>query len=157
MKSWKSFLLVIPWLCLGCGTLDNDSVPPEKPTEKMNEDNLELIQDEEKELIIASVLPAQKESLVLVGGSCGEGAWNPLYIYKTKESSDWMIWHTDFRIEGFEEVYEEGFEYCIKIRIRCWRPDPEIADHNPRKCELVEVISKEKKDSVHIPAEFLGE
>ena len=157
MKSWKSFLLFVPWLCLGCGALDSDSVLPEKSTENKDEDTLELIRDEEKELIIASVLPAQKESLVLVGGSCGEGAWNPLYICKTEESSDWMLWYTDLQIEGFGETYEEGFEYVIKIRIRCWRPDPEIADHNPRKCELVEVISKEKKDSASVPAEFLEE
>jgi len=121
------------------------------------ESDKEQVEEREETLVIASVLPAQKESLVLVGGSNGEGVWNPLYIYKTEERPDWMIWHTDLRIDGFDEIYEEGFEYCIRIRIRSWRPDPAIADHNPRSCELVEVISQEKKDSELVPAEFLEE
>ncbi|MCI9245398.1 MAG: DUF4377 domain-containing protein [Alistipes sp.] len=140
MKYWKIVRLLLPlFFTMGCDD-KNDSVREEQQT-----------------LIIASVLPAQKESLVLVGGSSGEGVWNPLYICKNEDSADWRIWHTDFRIRGFDEIYEEGYEYRIRIRIRYWQADPAIADHNPRNCDLVELISKEKKDSQHIPSEFLAD
>ena len=104
MKYWKIVRLLLPlFFTMGCDD-KNDSVREEQQT-----------------LIIASVLPAQKESLVLVGGSSGEGVWNPLYICKNEDSADWRIWHTDFRIRGFDEIYEEGYEYRIRIRIRYWR------------------------------------
>ena len=58
MKYWKIVRLLLPlFFTMGCDD-KNDSVREEQQT-----------------LIIASVLPAQKESLVLVGGSSGEGVW----------------------------------------------------------------------------------
>jgi len=119
MKYWKIVRLLLPlFFTMGCDD-KNDSVREEQQT-----------------LIIASVLPAQKESLVLVGGSSGEGVWNPLYICKNEDSADWRIWHTDFRIRGFDEIYEEGYEYRIRIRIRYWQADPAIAEHNPKLLKL---------------------
>lgn len=39
----------------------------------------------------------------------------PVYIYK-EESPDWRLWYSHDPIRGFDEIYEEGYEYVVKVR-----------------------------------------
>lgn len=116
-----------------------------------------IVEQRNETLLIASARPAQKESLVMIGGSGGEGAWGPTYICKYGEASEWRLWYGDLPIRGFDEIYEEGYEYRIEVRTTYYRPDPDLADHNPRECKLLRLISKERKESQDIPADYLEE
>lgn len=101
-------------------------------------------------LTIASVKPVDKESLYQWSA---ETSWKPIYIYK-RRNADWSIWSAWSPIVGFEEKYEEGYEYVIKVRHRILN-NPHI-DENPDKYKLEKVVSKVKKDSEGIPDNFIS-
>ena len=139
MKTWQIASLSVLLFFVGCKKDDN------------------IVDQRNETLVIASVLPSQKESLVLMGGGSGEGAWAPMYICKYLNASEWRLWYSDLQIRGFDEIYEEGYEYCIEVRTTYYRPDPKLQDHNPRDCKLVKLLFKERKESQDIPADYLEE
>ena len=65
-------------------------------------------------LTIASVRPADRQELYY---SSGETSWKPLYICK-RGSEEWEIWSAWNPIHGFDERYEEGYEYRIEVAHR---------------------------------------
>lgn len=103
-------------------------------------------------LTIASVKPVEKEENYDYNY---EGCWMPLYICKIDENPQWRLWHTWRYIEGFDNLYEEGYEYVIDIYER------HLAHSGitgiPWKYHLKKVISKVEKDSEGIPEQFITE
>ena len=104
-------------------------------------------------LTIASVRPADRQELYY---SSGETSWKPLYICK-RGSEEWEIWSAWNPIHGYDERYEEGYEYRIEVAHRTVAYDNNVADANPDTYRLVRIVSKIKKTSEGIPAHFLPE
>ncbi len=100
-------------------------------------------------LTIASVRPVDKHSLYVWSA---ETSWKPIYIYK-RGNENWSIWSAWSPIIGFEEVYEEGYEYVIKV-VHSVLKNPHT-DENPDRYNLEKVMSKVKKDSEGIPDNFI--
>ena len=100
-------------------------------------------------LTIASVRPADRQELYY---SSGETSWKPLYICK-RGSEEWEIWSAWNPIHGFDERYEEGYEYRIEVAHRTVAYDNNVADANPDTYRLVRIVSKIKKTSEGIPAQ----
>lgn len=69
------------------------------------------------------------------------GTW---YLFKSQNNSSWKPLARS--IVGFDESYEEGYEYVIKVKEV--RIDVGDSDRFPVEYYLKEVISKEKKDSL---------
>ena len=67
----------------------------------------------------------------------------PVYIYK-EESPDWR---------GFDEIYEEGYEYVVKVRRLTLAGPPQ--DAGAYVYELKKVVSKTQKDSEGVPESYL--
>lgn len=65
------------------------------------------------------------------------GVW---FISKKFQNDNWALLSRD--IEGF--VYERGYEYTIKVTMRTTE---QYVDQSPVKFKLVEVITKERKNS----------
>ena len=76
----------------------------------------------------------------------------PVYIYK-EESPDWRLWYSHDPIRGFDEIYEEGYEYVVKVR-RLTLADPP-QDAGAYVYELKKVVSKTQKDSEGVPESYL--
>lgn len=102
-------------------------------------------------LTSASVRPVDKEALY---EASAETSWKPIYIYR-RGNKNWSIWSAWSPIVGFEEKYEEGYEYVIKVLHRVLNDPP--LDANPDKYSLEKVVSKVKKDSEEIPDFFITE
>lgn len=77
----------------------------------------------------------------------GDGIGYLPYYGKTYYSDQWKSFDG---ISGFE--YEEGYEYVLRIWQEKWH-NGEIADAGIYRYKLLEVISKEKKDSEDIPSQ----
>lgn len=101
-------------------------------------------------LTIASVRPVDKAELYEWSA---ETSWKPIYIYK-RGKEKWSIWSAWSPIVGFDEKYEEGYEYVIKVLHRILR-DPPI-DANSDRYRLEKIVSKVKKDSEGIPDTFIN-
>ena len=76
----------------------------------------------------------------------------PVYIYK-EESPDWRLWYSHDPIRGFDEIYEEGYEYVVKVR-RLTLADPP-QDAGAYVYELKKVVSKTQKHSEGVPESYL--
>ena len=76
----------------------------------------------------------------------------PVYIYK-EESPDWRLWYSHDPIRGLDEIYEEGYEYVVKVR-RLTLADPP-QDAGAYVYELKKVVSKTQKDSEGVPESYL--
>lgn len=72
----------------------------------------------------------------------------PVYIYK-EESPDWRLWYSHDPIRGFDEIYEEGYEYVVKVRRLTLAGPPQ--DAGAYVYELKKVVSKTQKDSEGVP------
>lgn len=69
------------------------------------------------------------------------------YFIKDEEGSDWKpVWSS---IVGLE--YEAGYEYCVVLRHFYYNDGP-VADRTDDYYKVIEIISKEKKDSEDLPA-----
>ena len=68
----------------------------------------------------------------------------PVYIYKEKSHDP---------IRGFDEIYEEGYEYVVKVR-RLTLADPP-QDAGAYVYELKKVVSKTQKHSEGVPESYL--
>ena len=69
------------------------------------------------------------------------GTW---YLAKTKNNSSWEILSQS--IMGFDEIYEDGFEYVLKLKTV--KIDVGESDRFPVEYYLDEIMSKQKTDSV---------
>ena len=76
----------------------------------------------------------------------------PVYIYK-EESPDWRLWYSHDPIRGFDEIYEEGYEYVVKVRRLTLAGPPQ--DAGAYVYELKKVVSKTQKDSEGVPESCL--
>jgi hypothetical protein len=65
------------------------------------------------------------------------GVW---FLSKKYQNDNWALFSRD--IEGF--VYERGYEYMVKVTMRATE---QYVDQSPVKFKLVQIISKERKDS----------
>ena len=67
---------------------------------------------EQRTLLIASVKPVVNDVTCLIGGATDKIP--PIYIFKENDS-DWRLWYSLQPIVGFDELYEEGYEYVIAV------------------------------------------
>lgn len=67
------------------------------------------------------------------------------YVVKDKGSDIWR--YMPESISGFE--YETGYEYTIKVSVHNIKNPPQ--DASSKEYTLIEIISKEKKDSENLP------
>ena len=65
------------------------------------------------------------------------GVW---FLSKKHQNDNWALFSRD--IEDF--VYERGYEYMVKVTMRATE---QYVDQSPVKFKLVQIISKERKDS----------
>ena len=108
-----------------------------------NEEGRKIIGYKEYTLTVASVkLPG-------VLTSSGSNVLADVYAVKNEQSTDWEA-HGD--IAKFE--YEEGYEYQIRISETSYL-DYSMGDPAWTEYELLEVISKERKDSENLPPHFI--
>lgn len=136
MKNWKLLLAILSLFWgVGCGKSDKYDF------------------EEILRLTIASVKPVEKEENY---DYSDVGCWLPLYICKIDENPQWRLWHTWGPIEGFDNLYEEGYEYVIDIYERRLA-NTSLPDGLASKYQLKKVISKVKKDSEGIPEQFITE
>lgn len=96
-----------------------------------------------------SVASRKLPGVVYVG--CGSSSLGDVYAVKKKDSREWESFGY---IQGFD--YENGYEYTIQISetnyLDYMRGEPAWTEY-----ELLEVISKEKKDSEGLPEHFIPE
>lgn len=81
--------------------------------------------------------------------SSGSNVLTDVYAVKTEQATDW---EAHGRIGNFE--YEEGYEYQIRISETSYL-DYSMGDPAWTEYELLEVISKERKDSENLPPHFI--
>ena len=67
---------------------------------------------EQRTLLIASVKPVVNDATCLIGGA--NDKIPPIYIFKENDSN-WRLWYSLQPIVGFDESYEEGYEYVIVV------------------------------------------
>lgn len=72
-------------------------------------------------------------------------------IYPVKNTND-TKWETLSYIDGFE--YEPGYEYIVKISKTSYL-DWRMGSPSWTEYELLEIVSKEKKDSENLPEHFI--
>ena len=72
----------------------------------------------------------------------------PIYIFKENDSN-WRLWYSLQPIVGFDESYEEGYEYVIVVNQ--YRLDKPPADASIYVYRLEKIISKIQKESEDIP------
>ena len=108
-----------------------------------NEEGRKIIGYKEYTLTVASVkLPG-------VLTSSGSNVLADVYAVKTEQSTDWEA-HGSIGKFG----YEEGYEYQIRISETSYL-DYSMGDPAWTEYELLEVISKERKDSKNLPPHFI--
>lgn len=108
-----------------------------------NEEGKKVTDYEEYTLTVASVkLPG-------VITSSGSNVLADVYAVKNEQSTDW---EAHGNIGKFE--YEEGYEYQIRISKTSYL-DYSMGDPAWTEYELLEVISKERKDSENLPPHFI--
>lgn len=108
-----------------------------------NEEGRKIIGYKEYTLTVASVkLPG-------VLTSSGSNVLADVYAVKNEQSTDWEAHGS---IGKFE--YEEGYEYQIRISETSYL-DYSMGDPAWTEYELLEVISKERKDSKNLPPHFI--
>lgn len=108
-----------------------------------NEEGKKVTDYEEYTLTVASVkLPG-------VITSSGSNVLADVYAVKNERSTDW---EAHGNIGKFE--YEEGYEYQIRISKTSYL-DYSMGDPAWTEYELLEVISKERKDSENLPPHFI--
>lgn len=92
---------------------------------------------EDKEKILLLTVASEKGSCFVVGEF-------PCYIVKFNKNDNWTT--ITESIKGFD--YEPGYEYVIKVREKHIKNPPEdyLGEYF-----LIDVISKEKKDSENLP------
>ena len=73
---------------------------------------------------------------------------NP-YLIMRQGDADWSLLYDP--IQGFD--YEEGYEYLIRVEV--WNVEHPTTDQYIKNYKLLEVLSKEKKDS-NVPEESRG-
>lgn len=84
-----------------------------------------------------------------VVSSCGNNVFGDVYAVKKENSTEWEAL---YGIEKFE--YEEGYEYKIRIsETSCL--DYSMGEPAWTEYELLEVLSKERKDSENLPLHFV--
>ena len=98
----------------------------------------------EATLVIAS------ERLTGVYSSCGMNGLGLMYAVKYDDDNDWSRFQGS--IGGFN--YEPGYEYKIRIGITHYL-DYNMSTPAWSEYELVEILSKEKKDSESLPKDFI--
>lgn len=81
--------------------------------------------------------------------SCGSNYLTDVYAVKVGDSDKWSQFGP---ISGFD--YTEGYEYEIKIRETSYL-DYRMGEPAWTEYDLIKVISKEKKDSEGLPADFV--
>lgn len=101
---------------------------------------------------IASVKPVEKEENYDYNY---EGCFLPIYIYKRGDEPEWRLWYSWGPIKGFDDVYEEGFEYVIDVYERYLTYSGVTGI--PWRYQLKKIISWDKKDSEGIPERFISE
>ena len=74
---------------------------------------------------------------------------NP-YLIMRQGDADWSLLYDP--IQGFD--YEEGYEYLIRVEV--WNVEHPTTDQYIKNYKLLEVLSKEKKDS-NVPEESRGQ
>lgn len=94
--------------------------------------------DDEYTEDILTVMPYKEEYAPLpFGGAVAEG-----YVVTNQKGEQLHIGH----IYGFDELYEEGYYYTIKVRIKNVDAEDNIADAlSRREYYLVEIINKIKQ------------
>lgn len=81
--------------------------------------------------------------------SCGNSVFGDVYAVKKENSAEWEAL---YGIDKFE--YEEGYEYKIRISETSYL-DYSMGEPAWTEYELLEVLSKERKDSENLPAHFV--
>lgn len=113
--------------------------------DKENEEGRKVTDYKEYILTIAS----KKVPGVLT--SAGYSYLTDVYAVKKDQSNDWVSFSN---INGFD--FEKGYEYKIKITETCFL-DYSMGEPAWAEYELLEVISKEKKESEDLPLHFIPE
>lgn len=101
---------------------------------------------EQLTLLIASVKPVVNDATCLNGGATDKIP--PIYIFK-ENNSNWRLWYSIKPIVGFDELYEEGYEYIIVVNQN--KLDEPPADASIYVYQLEKIISKIQKESENIP------
>lgn len=108
-----------------------------------NEESRKITDYKEYTLTVASVkLPG-------VVTSSGSNVFADVYAVKKEQSAEW---EAQGSIDNFE--YEEGYEYQIRISETSYLDD-RMGDPAWTEYELLEVISKEPKNSENLPPHFI--
>ncbi len=77
----------------------------------------------------------------------------PIYIYKGSEDTYWQLWMSADRIDGLDELYEEGYEYIINVK--CYKLVEPMMDAGAYEYRLANIIKKTEKTSEGVPAKFI--
>jgi hypothetical protein len=133
INTMKTKIFVYVFLILAVLLLSN--------CEKNNESS-----GEQRTLLIASVKPVVNDATCLIGGA--NDKIPPIYIFKENDSN-WRLWYSLQPIVGFDESYEEGYEYVIVVNQ--YRLDKPPADASIYVYRLEKIISKIQKESEDIP------
>lgn len=97
------------------------------------------------------VLTVASEKVPGVLWSDGFNYLSEVYAVKKESSDEWSAFG---KIDGFE--FEKGYEYQIKIGETSYL-DYSMGTPAWTECELLEVISKDKKDSENLPVHLIPE
>lgn len=129
----RSLGVLMLFLCLFCFISCDDS----------NEEGTKIIDYKEYELTVAS----KKVPGVL--WSAGYNYLSEVYAVKKEQSDEWSVFGY---IDGFE--FENGYEYQIKISETNYLDDS-MGQPAWEEYKLLEIISKNKKDSEDLPLHFI--
>lgn len=127
-------LLISLWLLIFCISIISCTNGPGLSQGQGNEIKQEVINWEER---------------WLVASECAETPDFPVVLWIKREGNiDWQLLYPPF-VDGFE--YQEGYEYLIVVRAEKQDMDSLPEDSPSIMYTLVEIISKEQKQSEGIP------
>lgn len=92
------------------------------------------------------------EKFVVSPNSLGSNESNIGSWFWAKENSTGKWFWLSRTISGFDDVYESGYEYTIKVNVKDVNDYTIGADNiTATKISLIKIIQKEKKSSVGLP------
>ena len=107
--------------------------------------------DDDRDIeLFSMVIASEKLDGIITDACLGNSSAAMVFAAKINGSKDWESFSDD--IAGFE--YESGFEYTIMVEKETFN-DPQMSVQRWEEFTLQEVVSKEKRSSEGLPADFI--